>query len=60
MGVTTDDDNQLKLADYVGVGVRCGLSVRETLQIPVGLLCDLWQLYKDSHGIVTKPIERDF
>lgn len=50
MGAAPDDD-KLSAASYIAVGVRCGLSIQETLQYPVGIITDLWEIYKQSHGI---------
>ena len=50
MGAVSDDE-PIKVSDYIAIGVRCGLCVKETLQLPVGLLCDLWTIYKMQHGI---------
>lgn len=37
------------------MGVRCGLSVQETIQSPVGLLMDLWEVYKRVNGLDKRP-----
>nr|DAI28939.1 MAG TPA: hypothetical protein [Caudoviricetes sp.] len=50
MGAAPDDD-KLSAASYIAVGVRCGLSIQETLQYPVGVITDLWEIYKQSHGL---------
>lgn len=48
------EDDEWSVAGYVAIGVRCGLSVQETLQQPVGLVMDLWEIYKEQHGIQQK------
>lgn len=50
MGAAPDEDKP-QAASYIAVGVRCGLSIQETLQAPVGLISDLWEIYRMSHGI---------
>lgn len=52
MGVKVEEDKFMP-ANYISAGLRCGLSLRDTLQAPVGLVMDLWEIYKQSHGIKT-------
>lgn len=50
-------DEEWSVAGYVAIGVRCGLSVQETLQQPVGLIMDLWEIHKKQHGFKENTFE---
>ena len=52
MGLLPEDETIA--ADYISAGLRCGLSMTETLQCPVGLLLDLWEVWQQSHGLRKK------
>lgn len=51
MGIYSQDDGDEagSMTAYVACGVRCGLSIAETLHAPVGFVMDLWEIFQKTH-----------
>lgn len=52
MGILPDVEHDRGFASrYAAAGVRCGLSIAETMLAPVGLICDLWAGYQRANDM---------
>lgn len=49
--------SKMTRAHYLRMGTLCGLSAKETMLLPVGLVLDLWELYVMAHSVPEREVD---